>query len=373
MSRLDPGFWLAILLGVALLYLLAIRPFASFLATAAARTRHRVDEVAAYAWGNPFLRAPLIAIGTDIFAFSQTSMHGKTLRFIKAASVFIPVLWCVFALALLIIQSHPTADAINWYLLSIPIALVAVTIFILDVSIVTAGKSRRAKLVRIMIALTTGYMFSAIPLDYVFKSDIDSYLLASDTQLREATTPIKNQITEIEKKMWYQDYLTESSALSRISNQMEKERLGEGVTGKPNQADKRNRMYEQIEFEYKQKRADLNNILQSHASEIALLQNLNARLSSTAQGITAANPTNHIKRHVALWSYALSSFGTAIFFLCCFILFWVVDSLAVLVSFVDESEYLANVRMHNERRTAVFTSPEFLNKYKPAIAGNTSA
>jgi hypothetical protein len=356
---------------LAMFYLVIAKPIINFIAESKARDRHRVKEVSAFAWGNPLLRAPLVSIGTDIYAFGQSSMHGKTIRYIKAASVYIPVVWCIFALTLLIVQSGQPSVALNWYVLAAPIALVAATIFILDVSIITAQKSRRAKVVRILIALTTGYIFSAIPLDYIYKSDVDSYLLANDSQLREATAPIKNQISEIEKKTWYQDYLREVSALSGISEQLEKERLGEGVTGKPNQSDKRNRMYEQIMFEYNMKREDLNNISQSHASELVLLQNLNARLSGAAQGIAAANPTNHIKRHLALWSYALSSIGTAIFFLCCFILFWSVDSLAVLVSFLDESEYLENVRVHNERRAAVFASPEFLEKFKPVIAGNT--
>jgi hypothetical protein len=355
-----------------LFYLLIVKPLVSYIALSKLRTPHRIDEVAAFSWGNPLLRAPLVAIGTDIYAFSQTSMHGKTIRYIKAASVFIPVVWCAFALALLIAQSGQPSDALNWYVLAVPIALVAITIFILDVSIITSHKSKRAKFVRIMIALTTGYMFSAIPLDYVYKSDIDAYLLTNDTQQREASAPIKNQIAEIEKKSWYQDYLKESSALSDISKELEKERMGEGVTGKPNQPNKRNRMYEQIMLEYNMKREDVNKISQSHASEIALLQSLNAKLVSTAQGIAAANPTNHIKRHLALWSYALSSFGTALFFLCCFSLFWSVDSLAVLVSFLDESEYREHVRLHNERREAVFTSAEFQDKYKPVIAGGGS-
>ncbi len=355
-----------------LFYLLIVKPLVSYIALSKLRTPHRIDEVAAFSWGNPLLRAPLVAIGTDIYAFSQTSMHGKTIRYIKAASVFIPVVWCAFALALLIVQSGEPSDALNWYVLAVPIALVAITIFILDVSIITSHKSKRAKFVRIMIALTTGYMFSAIPLDYVYKSDIDAYLLTNDTQQREASAPIKNQIAEIEKKSWYQDYLKESSALSDISKELEKERMGEGVTGKPNQPNKRNRMYEQIMLEYNMKREDVNKISQSHASEIALLQSLNAKLVSTAQGIAAANPTNHIKRHLALWSYALSSFGTALFFLCCFSLFWSVDSLAVLVSFLDESEYREHVRLHNERREAVFTSAEFQDKYKPVIAGGGS-
>jgi hypothetical protein len=367
---------LAILLAVvvlaALFYLLAIKPFANYLAATATRSKHRIDEVAAFSWGNPLLRAPLVAIGTDIYAFSQTSMHGKTIRYIKAASVFIPVVWCAFALALLIAQSGQPTDALNWYVLAVPIALVAITIFILDVSIITSHKSKRAKLVRIMIALTTGYMFSAIPLDYVYKSDIDSYLLASDTQLREASTPINNQIAEIEKKPWYQAYQKDSAALADISKELEKERMGEGVTGKPNQPNKRNRMYEQIMLEYNMKRENVNNISQTHASEIALLQSLNAKLISTAQGIAVANPTNHIKRHLALWSYALSSVGTALFFLCCFSLFWSVDSLAVLVSFLDESEYREHVRLHNERRETVFTSAEFQDKYKPVIAGSNA-
>ncbi len=361
-----------VILLATLFYLLVFKPFVNYLAATKTRDRHRVDEVAAFAWGNPVLRAPLVAIGTDIYAFAQTSMHGKTVRYIKAASVFIPVAWCVFALALLMEQSGLPADALNWYVLAIPIALVAATILILDVSIITSHKSKRAKLVRILIALTTGYIFSAIPLSYIYKSDIDAYLLANDTQLREATTPIKNQIEAIENKAWYQAYLKESSALSDISNELEKERLGEGVTGKPNQPNKRNRMYEQIMLEYNMKREDVNNIAQSHASEIALLQSLNARVVSTAQGIAASNPTNHIKRHLALWKYALSSFGTAVFFLCCFILFWSVDSLAVLVSFLDESEYRENVRKHNERREAVYLSAEFLDKYKPVIAGGRS-
>lgn len=357
---------------VILFYLLVFKPLVNYVAASKLRTPHRIDEVAAFSWGNPLLRAPLVAIGTDIYAFSQTSMHGKTVRYIKAASVFIPVVWCAFALALLIAQSGQPSESLNWYVLAVPIALVAITIFILDVSIITSHKSKRAKFVRIMIALTTGYMFSAIPLDYIYKSDIDAYLLANDTQQREASVPIKNQITEIEKKSWYQDYLKASSALADISKELEKERMGEGVTGKPNQPNKRNRMYEQIMLEYNMKREDVNKIAQSHASEIDLLQSLNAKLVSTAQGIAAANPTNHIKRHLALWNYALSSFGTALFFLCCFSLFWSVDSLAVLVSFLDESEYREHVRLHNERREAVFTSAEFQDKYKPVIAGSSS-
>lgn len=360
---------IAVLLLV-LFYLLIVKPLMNYAAASKFRDPHRIDEVAAFSWGNPLLRAPLVAIGTDIYAFSQTSMHGKTIRYIKAASVFIPVVWCAFALALLIAQSGQPAEALNWYLLAIPIALVAITIFILDVSIITSHKSKRAKLVRIAIALTTGYMFSAIPLDYVYKSDIDAYLLSSDTQLREATTPINNQIAEIEKKPWYQAYQKESSGLADIARELEKERMGEGVTGKPNQPNKRNRMYEQIMLEYNMKRENVNTISQTHASEIALLQSLNTKLVSTAQGITTTNPTNHIKRHLALWNYALSSVGTALFFLCCFSLFWSVDSLAVLVSFLDESEYREHVRLHNERREAVFTSAEFQDKYKPVIAGS---
>lgn len=355
---------------LSLFYLAIAKPILNFIATSKARDRHRIKEASAFAWGNPLFRAPLISIGTDIYAFGQTSVHGKTIRYIKAASVYIPVLWCIFALTLLILHSGQSASTLNWYVLAAPIALVATTIYILDVSIITAQKSWRAKLVRILIALTTGYLFSAIPLDYIYKSDVDSYLLANDSQLHETITPIKNQIFEIEKKSWYQNYLREASALSLISEQLEKERIGEGITGKPNQSTKRNRMYEQIMLEYSMKREDLNNISQSYASELALLQNLNSRLSNAAQAIAAANPTNHIKRHLALWSYALSSLGTAVFFLCCFILFWSVDSLAVLVSFLDESEYLENVRMHNERRAMIFASSEFQEKFKPEISDN---
>ena len=356
---------------LAVFYFAIAKPIINFAASSKVLDRHRVKEVSAFAWGNPLLRAPLVSIGTDIYAFGQTSMHGKSIRYIKAASVYIPVAWCIFALALLVVQSGQPSEALNWYVLAAPIALVAATIFILDVSIITAQKSLRAKLVRILIALTTGYIFSAIPLDYLYKSDVDSYLLANDSQLHEAATPIKNQISEIEKKPWYLDYLRDVSALSGISEQLEKERLGEGITGKPNQPDRRNRMYEQIMLEYNMKREDLNNISQSHASELVLLQNLNSRLSGAAQGIAAANPTNHIKRHLALWRYAFSSVGTAVFFLCCFILFWSVDSLAVLVSFLDESEYLENVRVHNERRAATFASAEFHEKFKPVIADKT--
>ena len=212
-----------------LFYLVIAKPIINFIAESKVRDRHRVKEVSAFAWGNPLLRAPLISIGTDIYAFGQTSMHGKTLRYIKAASVYIPVAWCIFALTLLIVQSGQASQALNWYVLAAPIALVAATIFILDVSIITAQKSRRAKVVRILIALTTGYIFSAIPLDYIYKSDVDSYLLANDSQLHEATTPIKNQISEIEKKPWYQDYLRDVSALSGISEQLEKERIADGL------------------------------------------------------------------------------------------------------------------------------------------------
>lgn len=322
-----------------LAYLILIKPiyrlFAGYIANREAHAKYRIENVSSFSWGNSLLRAPLIAIGTDIYAFAITPAKGKSIRYIKSASVFVPVLWCIFSLSILIASIMDGEP--NWYILGAPIALIAVSIYILDVSIIAAQSSRRAKIVRMLIAVITGYLFSSIPLNLVFKSDIDSYLIENDGQLNRAVKAIDTQISGIKAETWYVQMQELEKALARFTVQKEDERNGKGVTALKNKPWKNNSAYNQIRVEYDQTTANIKRLAEQHAGDIKLLSQLSNEKIEKRTSIQKNNTTNHIKRHAALWSYAFSSLSSALYFIALLLLFWTVDSLPVLWLYVIRS------------------------------------
>lgn len=358
-----------------LAYVILIRPahrlFSAYMLERNAHARHRIENVSALCWGNSLLRAPLIAIGTDIYAFALTSTKGKAIRYIKSASAFVPVLWCIFSLVILIagiMESDP-----NWYIMGAPIALIAISIYVLDVSIIAAQGSRRAKIARMLIAVITGYLFSSIPLNLVFKSDINSYLFENDEQLNRAVKNIDKQIEKIKIEGWYSQLQGQQETLPKLATQREDERNGKGVTGLKNKPWKNNPVYEQISDEYEKIDGSINRLSSQHAGELQLLEQLYNEKVTKRTSIQQNNSTNHIKRHSALWSYAFSSIASALYFACMLLLFWCVDSLAVLVSFLEEDEYWSHVHEQNELRKIEFSKDSFRDKFKPIIADNSTS
>ena len=81
--------------------------------------------------------------------------------------------------------------------------------------------------------------------------------------------------------------------------------------------------------------------------------------------IAKNNEGSHIKRHHALWEYALSSTSTALFFLAVMILFWAIDSLSILCSYIDESEYNFLCQERNEEMREFFGSRAVRQRFNP--------
>lgn len=167
-----------------LVYIFIIKPivniFRNYIKARKKHAKFRIEDPSGFSWGNSLLRVPLLAIGTDIFAFAKSSVKSKTVRYIKAVSVFIPVFWCIFSLVLLLSRSKTEFENIDIYILGLPVLLIGVAIYILDLSIIINKNNNKAKIIRIIIAIITGYLFSSIPLDYIYKSDIESYLTSND-------------------------------------------------------------------------------------------------------------------------------------------------------------------------------------------------
>lgn len=112
-------------------------------------------------------------------------------------------------------------------------------------------------------------------------------------------------------------------------------------------------------------------LIDTNKFDVERLNEIDKTLRKDIDKIQSTNVSNHIKRHLALWSYALSSLGAALFFFCCVVLFWLVDTLAVITSFLDESEYDKNVEEHNRHRENVFQKKDFEDAFSPMVANDT--
>lgn len=363
---------ISLLILTLLIYIIIIKPiiklFSTYIERRKEHAKARIEDPSGFVWGNSLLRAPLLAIGTDIYAFAQSSIQSKTIRYIKATSVFVPVAWCTFSVILLIHKSKKEVEGIDLYVLGLPVLLIGITIFILDLSLIVHKGRNRAQIPRMLIAIITGYLFSSIPLDYIYKADIDSFLKINDEQLAQLKDNTESEKKKIEEKDWYKRYKELESKLTTLLQSMEEERVGKGATSKPNNPDpKKNTIYNQIKQEYDLTLSQFNLLTTTNQTELEKLKQLELQLQTDIKYIQDANSSNHIKRHLMLWKYALSSLGTAIFFFCCIILFWLVDSLAVIVSFLNESEYYDIVKTHNNSREDTFKDQIFKDRFSPII------
>lgn len=363
-----------------LVYIFIIKPivniFRNYIKARKKHAKFRIEDPSGFSWGNSLLRVPLLAIGTDIFAFAKSSVKSKTVRYIKAVSVFIPVFWCIFSLVLLLSRSKTEFENIDIYILGLPVLLIGVAIYILDLSIIINKNNNKAKIIRIIIAIITGYLFSSIPLDYIYKSDIESYLTSNDDQLEEIKIKAEKEKSKILNSQSYIEYkklkITLEKDRKNISNQLILERDGLGATGKRNSSDPRkNGTYNQIESEYIKLNDQYKDLIDTNKFDVERLNEIDKTLRKDIDKIQSTNVSNHIKRHLALWSYALSSLGAALFFFCCVVLFWLVDTLAVITSFLDESEYDKNVEEHNRHRENVFQKKDFEDAFSPMVANDT--
>ncbi len=345
----------------------AIKFIGNYIVHRKKHAQYKIEYPGAFAWGNSFLRAPLVAIGTDILSFAKLSPKDKTLRYVKSASVLIPTVWSILGMILFVVSTKHDFQEIDLYIAALPIILVGLTVYILDISIINSQGGHKAKLIRSLLAIITGYIFSSAPLNYYFKSDIDSFMKQKDSQLTIVEANFNEKITKIQNSEWKKNLTALRGTQSQQLLEMGKERMGLGASQKKNSLffPEMNVYYNQIKSELNNTQSMINEIENNHKTEQDELNQLLKNKNESIQKISSDNNFNHIKRHNALWSYAFSSVGTALYFLAFMALFWTIDSLSVLCSFINESEYENYCGRNNTSNKNVFDNEEYEEAFKP--------
>jgi Domain of unknown function (DUF4407) len=347
----------------------AIKFIGNYIVHRKKHAQYKIEFPGAFAWGNSILRAPLVAIGTDILSFAKLSPKDKTLRYVKSASVLIPTVWSILGMILFVVTTRRDFQEIDLYIAALPIILVGLTVYILDISIINSQGGHKAKLIRSLLAITTGYIFSSAPLNYYFKSDIDSFMKQNDSQLTIVENNFNEKITTIQNSEWKKDLTKLRSTQNTQLLEMGKERMGLGVSKLKNSISfpTMNIYYNQIKSELDKTQDMISKIEKNHNAEQNELDELLRNKNDSIEKIRADNNFNHIKRHNALWSYAFSSVGTALYFLAFMALFWTIDSLSVLCSFINESEYENYCSKNNTSNKNVFDNDKYKEEFKPKI------
>ena len=300
--------------------------------------QYRLANPGAYAWGNSILRAPLLLIGTEIYSFARLSVKGKVFRYLKAAAVIIPVFWAAMGMTIFISGSKTDFSTIDLYFSCVPVLLICFSILVIDISIINAKEKKLLVLFRCLSAVIMGYVFSSIPLNYFFKASIDSYLQDNDSQRYNIESRIDEKVNTLKNEDWYKLWISLTKRTYNLSEQMEDERLGKGISKKPNDSGP-NPRYNEIKSEYHMVKRNLSDFEVQHSEQLQMIKLLTENKAYLNENFPKWNALNHIKRHNALWSYAFSNLGTAIYFLSILFIFWLIDSLAVITSFIDEKEY----------------------------------
>jgi hypothetical protein len=336
--------------------------------------KFRITHPGAFSWGNTALRAPLLLIGTDIYCFAQLSNKGKLLRYLKAASAIIPVAWSSFGMIIFLSSSTTlSVKDIDVYIFSIPVILVAATILVLDLSILNSQGGLSLKIIRGFFAILTGYILSSIPLTYYFKGSIDSYLAVNDIQKNLIESNYKIKMSAITAEPWFKEQDELEKNVSRVERQAENERLGNGIGENPkaNTAYGKNPKYNEILKELEGKRQTLEKFRASHTPDINRVNQITSEYNTGIGNITSSNKSNHIKRHNALWSYAFSSTGSATFFIGILLMFWMIDALAVLSSFINEEDYYNLLTRTESYYKTHFENSGYDELFAPKIAEGT--
>lgn len=329
------------------------------------QAKSRIENPGAFAWGNRFLRAPLVLIGTDIYSFSQLTNKAKLLRYLKFASIVVPTVWVSLGMTIFVATSDLSASRLDIAISAAPILLAAATIFTLDLSIICDQGGNKLRFFRFFCAIVTGYVFSSIPLNYYFKSSIDSYLKEKDTQVTSISSAYESEIAKMKQERWYISISELQETINRQSKQLEDERLGNGVSKTPNSPYAKNPKYNEIKTERESNIELLEDLKKTHKTELDRISTLNSMMTREVSEIKKSNNTDHIKRHSALWDFALSTPGNAAYFLAILIFFWVIDSLAVITSFAYENEYSRALEKHQRRLEQHFDSDEIWVGFMP--------
>jgi Skp family chaperone for outer membrane proteins len=336
----------------------------------AARERHamyRIEFPGAFSWGNSVLRAPLLLIGTDIYCFAQLSQKNKTIRYLKSAAVILPTLWCVFGLIVFISSSGIEAKALDVRIMAVPVIIIATTILVLDISILNGNGSIKSKITRGFFAIVTGYIFSSVPLNYYFKATIDSRIAEVDHQLTNVEKDITGKIKAITDAQWYGELAGRSKEIAKINSQKQ-ELQRQLIESKVS-----NRQYQKIKKDLDDQLNLITDAIDKtgklHDKDLDELNKLKQYKIDITMNLKKDNNSNQIKRHEALWGYALSSLATFVYFFAIMLLFWMVDSLALLMAALGESEYEALCAKHQAEVGKEFD--RFTSSFLPLKVGNT--
>ena len=337
----------------------------------------KIEIRGSLAWGNIIFRLPLLVIGTEIICFAKVTTKAKLLRYLKAGSVLVPVCWVAYSMLIFVTGTQfASLTTIDMYIAIVPVVLITLTIFILDLTIVTAKEETKIgvwlKYFRIAIAIITGYVFSSVPLAHCFKSSIDSHLHANDRQAQSITSVYDQQITQYNNSIetFKLRLLHKSNELDDLSTSREMERVGKGITGKPNSSTKKNRVYDQLGEQIQDKSNEIKSLEVQIASDTEEKKRLVRERDTSLGSIERNNDNDHIKRHGALWSYAFTSIGSAFYFVSLMLIFCIIDALAVIASFVSEDEYDKEVEEWKRKLEQTYKNAGFDNGFLPIISTN---
>lgn len=374
---LEYRFWLGLILIClsALALIIIIYPivhkgidfFRDYTAQRHRNSIYRFEYPGSFSWGNKFLRAPLHIIGTDIYCFAQLSVRSKILRYIKSGSVIIPVLWCILGMSIFVATSRSDSNALDLYISVVPILLIASTILLLDLTIITSNRGLGLKIFRGCAAIVAGYVFSSIPLNYYFGSAIDSHIAEHDSQKTSISTKYDKSLAEIQAETWYATLTTLEKSVTNLTQRLADEREGKGTGKGPNKATG-NIIYEQIEKEIIAAQANLANFKKTHQVDIERRESLIRQKNADVGTVEKSNTTNHIKRHIVLWQYAFSSVGVFLYFFAIMCIFWLVDLLSVFASFIHEDEYENLVAEFNSDLKEHFKRENYKKLFLPGIS-----
>ena len=348
------------------------RFFRSYIKARHKHAKYRIENPGAFAWGNMILRAPLIMVGTEIYCFAQLSNKGKLLRYLKVAAVVIPVMWTALGMTIFVVTSKKNFGSLDVYISAIPVVLVCATVLVLDLSIVSDQGGIVLKVSRALLACITGYVLSSIPLNYYFKSSIDAQLAKADTERVLVENQFDTKLTSIRSEPWYliRNGLTKN--IERLQQELADERMGFGVT-KTKNGTGINPKYREIAAELSAAKNTLAAFEKSNAASLSRLESLQKERQEKVAVFTDGNSRNHIKQHNALWSYAFSSIGSAFYFLGVLAIFWMVDTLAVLTSLIQEPEYEALLRKSTKSVADHFDAQSFDTQFFPLISDSGDA
>ncbi len=336
-----------------------------------ARIEHKIWLPGTSSWGNFFFRIPLLLIGTEINCFAKIRAKAKLRRYVKVVSVIVPSVWAAYSMVIFTLGNHSTVvSGVDLYIALIPIVLVTISVFVLDVTIITAEgnttSDRILKSVRIVIALITGYVFTSIPLNHCFSSSVDSYLATKDSQVAYINNERSISIKALEPNEI--DFLQAAALKASIDNSQSVINEYKAILANPTASRRaKKEAREKIESINASLSASANSLMDISKTNNARKDSIISKYDSRVETVKLNKARDHIKRHVALWEYASSEPGAAFYFIAIMMIFFLVDSLAVLCSFISESEYDAKLNEWKATLDKAYRDDNYNTPFLPQV------